>query len=141
MIELREDGSAPGPDQYGRIYKLLHPITGCVGYNMWASDLPNGEPHVVAQIEGYSSFLGFVTDVLPIDEAYEKVRALNNAPDEYMDTPHTLMVARVRRRLAEGLSGDVDGITVLQDLADMVKDLEGGERREWPAVPGWKKAR
>ena len=139
MIELREDGSAPGPDQYGRIYKLLHPITGCVGYNMWASDLPNGEPHVVAQIEGYSSFLGFVTDVLPIDEAYEKVRALNNAPDEYMDTPHTLMVARVRRRLAEGLSGDVDGITVLQDLADMVKDLEGGERREWPAAPCWKK--
>ena len=139
MIELREDGSAPGPDQYGRIYKLLHTITGCVGYNMWASDLPNGEPHVVAQIEGYSSFLGFVTDVLPIDEAYEKVRALNNAPDEYMDTPHTLMVARVRRRLAEGLSGDVDGITVLQDLADMVKDLEGGERREWPAAPGWKK--
>ena len=56
-----------------------------------------------------------------------------------MDTPHTLMVARVRRRLAEGLSGDVDGITVLQDLADMVKDLEGGERREWPAAPGWKK--
>ena len=95
----------------------------------------------MAQIEGYSSFLGFVTDVLPIEEAYTKVRALNDAPDEYMDTPHTLLVARVRRRVTEGLAGDVDGATVLQDLAEMVTDLEGGKRRAWPAVPGWKKAR
>lgn len=141
MIELREDGSIPGPDQYGRIYKLVDPITGCIGYNMWASEFPQGDPRTVAQIEGYSSFLGFVTDVLPIEEAYTKVRALNDAPDEYMDTPHTLLVARVRRRVAEGLAGDVDGATVLQDLAEMVKDLEGGTRRAWPAVPGWKKAR
>ena len=34
MIELRADGSIPGPDQYGRIYKVVDPMTGIVAYNM-----------------------------------------------------------------------------------------------------------
>jgi len=40
MVELREDGSIPGPDVYGRVYRLVDPITGAVGFSMWASDLP-----------------------------------------------------------------------------------------------------
>lgn len=135
MIELRADGSIPGPSEYGRIYKVIDPMTGIVGYNMWASDLPEGDPDTIANIEGYDSFGGFVTDILPIKEAKSKVRELNGGPKEKVPTEHTRLVERVRRRLAEGIQGDIDGFTVLDDMREMLTDIEG--RRERPALPGW----
>ena len=45
------------------------------------------------------------------------------------------MIERVRRRLAEGIEGDIDGFTALQDMAEMLADIEG--RRQRPALPGW----
>ena len=135
MIELRADGSIPGPDQYGRIYKVVDPMTGIVAYNMRASDLPEGEPDSIKRIRAYYSFAGFVTDILPIEEANRKVRELNNGPKEKVSTSHTRMIERVRRRLAEGIEGDIDGFTALQDMAEMLADIEG--RRQRPALPGW----
>ena len=135
MIELRADGSIPGPDQYGRIYKVVDPMTGIVAYNMRASDLPEGEPDSIKRIRAYDSFAGFVTDILPIEEANRKVRELNDGPKEKVSTSHTRMIQRVRRRLAEGIEGDIDGFTALQDMAEMLADIEG--RRQRPALPGW----
>lgn len=135
MIELRADGSIPGPDQYGRIYKVIDPMTGIVGYSMWGSDLPEGEPDTIANIEAYDSFGGFVTDILPIKEAKSKVRELNGGPQVKVSTEHTRLVERVRRRLAEGIQGDIDGFTVLDDMRGMLVDIQG--RRERPALPGW----
>lgn len=135
MIELRADGSIPGPDRYGRIYKVVEPMTGIVGYNMWASDLPEGEPDNIKRIRAYDSFAGFVTDILPIEEARRQVRELNNGAKEKVSTSHTRMVERVRRRLNEGIEGDIDGFTALQDMREMLADIEG--RRERPALPGW----
>ena len=133
MIELRADGSIPGPDQYGRIYKVVDPMTGIVAYNMWASDLPEGEPDSIKRIRAYYSFAGFVTDILPIEEANRKVRELNDGPKEKVSTSHTRMIERVRRRLDEGIEGDIDGFTALQDMAEMLADIEG--RRQRPALP------
>ena len=135
MIELRADGSIPGPDQYGRIYKVVDPMTGIVAYNMRASDLPEGEPDSIKRIRAYYSFAGFVTDILPIEDVKRKVRELNDGPKEKVSTSHTRMIERVRRRLAEGIDGDIDGFTALQDMAEMLADIEG--RRQRPALPGW----
>ena len=135
MIELRADGSIPGPDQYGRIYKVVDPMTGIVAYNMRASDLPEGEPDSIKRIRAYDSFAGFVTDILPIEDVKRKVRELNDGPKEKVSTSHTRMIERVRRRLAEGIDGDIDGFTALQDMAEMLADIEG--RRQRPALPGW----
>lgn len=130
----RKTGSIPGPDQYGRIYKVVDPMTGIVGYNMWASDLPEGEPDSIKRIRAYDSFAGFVWTFCP-SKANRKVRELNDGPKEKVSTSHTRMIERVRRRLAEGIEGDIDGFTALQDMAEMLADIEG--RRQRPALPGW----
>ena len=136
MIELRADGSIPGQNTHGRVYKVVDPMTGEVGYNCWASDLPQGEPHCLERIEGYDSFHGYVSEILPIAEVEALVQSLNRKPKEKIDTPHTLMVKRVRARLALGNAEAIDGITVLQDMAEMLLDIEG--RRGRPALPGWR---
>ena len=135
MIELREDGSSPGPDKYARLYKVVNQMTGEVGYNQWASDLPEGEPHIVKMIEAYNTFAGYASEILPIEDAKELVKKLNGGPRQKEETPHTLLVKRVRQRLADGNEGIIDGFTALADMAEMLRDIEG--RRERPALPGW----
>lgn len=137
MIELREDGSIPGKDEHGQVYKVIDPMTGEVGYNLWLSDLPKGEPRVLAMIQGYDSFSGFASDILSADEAQALVKKLNAGPKVYEETAHTRLVKRVRQRLTDGNGESIDGFTALQDMAEMVKDIEG--RRVRPALPGWKK--
>ena len=135
MIELREDGSIPGPDKYARIYKVVNQMTGEVGYNQWASDLPEGDPSTIRMIEAYDTFAGYASEILPIKDANALVKKLNSGPSEKVDTPHTLLVKRVRQRLAEGNANTIDGFTALADMAEMLRDIEG--RRERPALPGW----
>lgn len=135
MIELREDGSVPGPDEYGRIYKVVDPMTGAVGHNMWASDLPLGEDWLIKRIEGYDSFKGWVGSVEPLAKIEERMIALGKAAPEFEETAHTLLVKRARRRVAEGIAGEMDGFTAAQDMAELIKDLEGRGQR--PALPGW----
>lgn len=135
MIELREDGSMPGPDQYGRLYKGVNPMTGEVGYSMWASEFSEGDPERIRMIEGYDAFAGYASGVLPIEEANALVRQLNNGPKVKEETAHTRLVKRVRQRLVDSNIDIVDGFTALQDMAELVLDIDG--RRVRPALPGW----
>ena len=136
MIELRADGSIPGVDTHGRVYKVVDLMTGVVGYNCWVSDLSNGDPEILARIEKYDTFRGYASDILPISEIKTLVQSLNCRPSEKIDTPHTLMVKRVRERIASGNAEIIDGFSVLQDMAEILLDIEG--RRERPALPGWR---
>lgn len=137
MIELREDGSIPGKNEYGQVYKVVDQMTGAVGYNLWLSDLPQGEPRTLAMIQRYDTFSGFVSGIVSADEAQALVKNLNAGPKVHEETAHTRVVQRVRQRLAEKHLNDIDGFTALQDMAEMLLDIEG--RRERPALPGWKK--
>jgi hypothetical protein len=135
MIELRADGSIPGPDKYGRVYQIVNLMTGEIGYNMWSSDLPEGDPDRVAGIQSYPTFKKWASDILPVDDADALVEKLNRGPAEYVNTPHTLMVARVRARLQTGNVGDIDGVSIIDDMKEMLLDINGRGAR--PPLSGW----
>ena len=133
MIELRADGSAPGPDTVGRVYKIIDQITGKVGFNLTGSD--REEELRIAQIEAYDSFGGWMTDVVDIAIVHAECRRLNADKHPSVDTPHTMLVKRIRVRLNEHNRDTIDGHDILSDLAELVKDIKG--RRIRPALPGW----
>lgn len=139
MIELRQnaDGSyrMPGPDTHGRVYKVIDQVTGEVGYNCSLYDTPTLDTDMLACIEGYDTFGGWVTDIISADETRAMVHDLNRGPREFVETRHTKLVARVNRRLVENHAGTIDGVNVLDDLLEMYNDIMG--RRVRPALPGW----
>lgn len=108
MITIRADGSIPGPDKYGRAYKVINLMTGQVGYNLWGSDWPAGDPYVIKNIESYSTFAGWASDILPINEVDVLVGKLN-LTKQFVDTPHTLMIKRIRSRMNTNDVGVIDG--------------------------------
>jgi hypothetical protein len=135
MITIRADGSIPGPDQYGRAYKVINQMTGQVGYNLWGSDLPAGDPYVIKNIERYSTFAGWVSDILPINEVEVLVGKLN-LTKQFVDTPHTLMIKRIRGRMNTNDVGVIDGFDVIADIEAMYKDIMGAHLGR-PPIDGW----
>lgn len=140
MIEFRADGSIPGPDKYGRIYKVVDLNTGEIGYNYSSSDLPGLDPYRMKIIKGYDTFRGWVTDIIDIKEVQKKCREMNDSPAEYIETPHTLLVKRVEQRLRSGNNGIVDGYRMLDDMLEMFHDIQGRLQRQplegWPRCDG-----
>lgn len=140
MIELRSDGTKyvkPGPHTHGRVYMVINQMTGEVGYNCTTSDLPGLEPRHIKIIEEYDSFGGWMTEIISCEETMATVKRLNGEPKQFIATKHTLLVARVIRRLSEQHAGTIDGFDVLDDMHEMYTDLLGRQVR--PALPGWKK--
>lgn len=135
MITIRADGSIPGPDKYGRAYQVVNQMTGKVGYNLWGSDLPEGDPHTIKNIEGYKTFAGWASEILPIDQVNSMVTELNKIR-KFVDTPHTLMVKRVRQRLASNDIGVIDGFDAIHDMNEMYKDIMGHHLGQ-PPIDGW----
>lgn len=139
MIELRKNAAGklevPGEPKFGRVYKIVNLMTGEVGYNYTTSDLPALEN--LDRIEAYDSFRGWVTEIVSAKESYETVKRLNAVrPIEKLDTPHTLLVARVNRRLAEQDAGFIDGYDVLDDMRELRADIMGRGQR--PPLDGWR---
>lgn len=118
-------------------YRLVDPITGAVGYNMWQSSAPSEDTNVMQmRISQYDSFSGWATDILPAAEVQALVKKLNAAAaGAFEETPHTKLVDRVYRRIKDGDTSTVDGHSVIDDMREMLRDIEG--RRIRPALPGW----
>lgn len=139
MIELRADGSKPGPHAVGRVYEIVDLMTGQVGYNCVTEETVDLLNARIAQygIEQYDTFLQWIGDVTTSNATVAQVRSLNNGPKKFVETEHTKLVARVKRRLEEGHGGIIDGHDVLADMQEMLLDIQG--RRVRPALPGWEK--
>ena len=89
MIELREDGSIPGPAKVGRIYKLGY--DGLVTLVLWEGEFETDLPEY---IERYPSFRGYLTEFLPLEEARTEHARLLKIP-----TPKEELEAEMLRHL------------------------------------------
>jgi hypothetical protein len=141
VIELRLNQSTgkyekPGVHTHGRVYMVIDQMTGEVAYNCTTSDLPGLDPNTLECIRKYDTFGGWMTEIISADETKAKVFDLNRGPREFVETKHTRLVARVKRRLAEQNDGVIDGFYVIDDMRAMYADLTGV--RHGNTVPGWK---
>lgn len=135
MIELEEDENGklvvPGPDTHGRVYRLIDPYTGQVGYNyLTFKKGALDEDRSLKTIEAYSTFSGWATDVLVIAVAREEVTRLNALTARYESTPFTELKDRILERVAKG--DDPDLIAIVRQLQGF--DTEGRRDR---AAKGW----
>ena len=73
MIELREDGSCPGPAKVGRIWKVGY--EGNLRYTYWTGEFETDLPEY---IERRDTFRGWATGFIPISEVKEKFLQLQD---------------------------------------------------------------
>ncbi len=111
-------------------------MSGEVGYNSTSSEYPTLNPRSVKMIEGYDTFGGWVTDIISAEDTKTKCDELNAGPTVFENTPHKMLVQRVRQRLNQWHAGTIDSASVMDDMKEMYEDIMG--RRERPPLPGWK---
>jgi len=108
MIELNEDGTRPGPDTVGRVYKIC--CKGVYSFNVWSRDSLKSEKFPTqADIEKYYTFIEWVSDNLPIEEARKQTRDLNGIEsirpktieDDIRVAEYTLAEAKADQKLAK----------------------------------------
>ena len=140
MIELRlnpETGKheVPGKPHHGRVYKVVDLFTGEVGYNYSVTDLPELPKTTVSMIEGYDTFRGWVTDMIPIEQVVSRAKELT-VNDARVFFGKALLHARDEQRVPR-LDENVRRVqSVIDDMREMYNDIMG--RRVRPALPGWK---
>ena len=123
MVELDANGNIP-LKTHARVYKVVDLKSGRVGYNV-ATGGPDGlEPLDQERIEGYTTFRGFVTELLPMRDAEAEVARLRTLAPQFEETEYTQLIARVKYRLEKNIASPLEGHSVLHDLKALLREVK-----------------
>lgn len=88
MEELDANGNIP-LKTHASVYKVVDLKSGRVGYNVVTGGPDGLEPLAQERIEGYATFRGFVTELLPMRDA--EVARLRSLDPQFEETEYTVI--------------------------------------------------
>ena len=138
MIELRDNGKGgwevPGEPVRGRVYKVVNLKTGQIGYNYTITDLEQIPAATAAMIEGYDTFVEWVTDMIPVDDVYTEVKRLNQEATKNklrIPTKFTKRLDDIRYRMKTGQVAIINGHSTLDDIHWLLDQLRSTGDAVW----------